>query len=406
MFPDKDWNWWNLSSNPNITFEWITSHPQPQCAWEWGAFCANPNLTMEILLNFLLPNWKKVVDEEPNDRYCWKDLSSNLGLNAQEIIDHYANCTLEQRAKFKWNWRIISGRKDVTLEMLSLSPNSVDSPALIAQSRDSRNYLDYHGASSNPNLTTEVVLAHPKLWDWIGIVRNDSVVPSKEMLDYSSYKAALNGYSYRHNDFSRISGHPLLPPELVWSNKNEPNSSFVLDVPNGVWNWSELSTNPAITIEMMLEHPECAWVWKFVSSNPNLTVEHLQSIALRGKEWNNRNLASNPNLPIDFLISRALSTTDTNDADKNWNESDDNYWIGLSEHPDLTAAIVIKYQDKPWNWQSISQNKFEMSKKLAQYHKLVNPTVWEILLSPDNSNCSHSRRLPSALANLTFQYFY
>ena len=46
-YPDKDWNWYAISCNPNITMEFIKAHPEKY--WNWHFISRNPNLTMEMI---------------------------------------------------------------------------------------------------------------------------------------------------------------------------------------------------------------------------------------------------------------------------------------------------------------------------------------------------------------------
>ena len=32
-FPDKNWDWYGLSKNPNVTMEYIEAHPDKK--WDW-----------------------------------------------------------------------------------------------------------------------------------------------------------------------------------------------------------------------------------------------------------------------------------------------------------------------------------------------------------------------------------
>ena len=43
--PDKDWDWYYISENPNITMEFINDHPEKP--WDWNDISMNPSITME-----------------------------------------------------------------------------------------------------------------------------------------------------------------------------------------------------------------------------------------------------------------------------------------------------------------------------------------------------------------------
>ena len=54
-YPDKDWNGYNLSQNPNITMELIEKYPNKH--WDWSCISSNPNITMEIIEKHPNENW-------------------------------------------------------------------------------------------------------------------------------------------------------------------------------------------------------------------------------------------------------------------------------------------------------------------------------------------------------------
>ena len=41
--PDKPWNWYNLSHNPNITWDIIRDNPDVK--WDWNRISFNSNIT-------------------------------------------------------------------------------------------------------------------------------------------------------------------------------------------------------------------------------------------------------------------------------------------------------------------------------------------------------------------------
>ena len=71
LYPEAEWNWDELSHNPNITWEFIQAHPEIKW-WNWHCLSSNecellniPNLTWDIVKN------------NPNEKWNWHCLSSN-----------------------------------------------------------------------------------------------------------------------------------------------------------------------------------------------------------------------------------------------------------------------------------------------------------------------------------------
>ena len=83
------------------------------------------------------------------------------------------------------------------------------------------------------------------------------------------------------------------------------------------WNWSYISMNPNIPIELIEKYPDKPWDWEDISVNPNITMDFIEKY-----------------------------------IDKPWN------WQWISQNPNLTMDIIVKCPDKPWNWSYISCNDF------------------------------------------------
>lgn len=429
MFPDKPWDWSTLSHNPNVTMEWIMTHPPSlgstnfSCDWEWARVCENPNLTMNFLLNILLPKLeqeqveerdtvktdtadllkKKLSSKEFEDR-CWEKLSVNPGLKYQEICTHYASCTIEERIRYKWHWSTMLSRSDVSLEMLLIMSIANTAGPNGNNDDDSNDHQSFGvwnktAASKNPNLTTAVVLKYPSLWNWGVIAANSAVEPTAELVNNPRYNRLSD------NAVTNLSAHTLLSFQLVLDDCRNCREICV-DIDER-WDWIELSENPAITIEMMLAHLDLPWDWEQFSNNPNLTMQHLQSSQLLpyGNQWDIEFISCNSNIPADFILDSRNAT----DEKQRFLVCD-----FLCDNPNLTAQQVAENMDLPWDWESISLNNFafegtSLAKKESNYHEKVDPQVWNALLFTDDhyvavgrGNC---RRLPTPLAKLTLQYF-
>ncbi len=96
-------------------------------------------------------------------------------------------------------------------------------------------------------------------------------------------------------------------------------------------NWSWISSNPNITMEMIENNPDKLWNWSWISLNPNLTMEIIE-----------------------------------NNPDKPW------IWHCISSNTNLTMEIIENNPDKHWDWDSISKNKFSKEKELfyQKYYRI------------------------------------
>ena len=46
-YPEKSWDWREISRNPSLTLNFIEVHPEKP--WDWGGISENINLTMDFI---------------------------------------------------------------------------------------------------------------------------------------------------------------------------------------------------------------------------------------------------------------------------------------------------------------------------------------------------------------------
>ena len=61
--PDKNWDWYAIGKNPNITMKIILDNPDKN--WNWDAISENPNVLMKDILN------------NPDKKWGWISISNN-----------------------------------------------------------------------------------------------------------------------------------------------------------------------------------------------------------------------------------------------------------------------------------------------------------------------------------------
>ena len=134
-YPDKPWDWEQISANPNLTLDLIDAHPDKPWYWYWISL--NPNCTMDF------------IDAHPDKPWSWESISQNPNLTLDFIDAHPDK---------PWDWRWISENPNFTLDFIDAHP---DKP------------WDWEWISGNPNLTMDFIDAHPdKPWDWEKISQN------------------------------------------------------------------------------------------------------------------------------------------------------------------------------------------------------------------------------------------
>ena len=102
-YPDKPWNWYRVSSNPNITMEIIETYPDKP--WNWYGVSYNPNLTMEM------------IEKYPDKPWDWYGVSKNPNIT-MEIIEKYPDKP--------WDWQRVSRNPNITMEFIEKNINKIE----------------------------------------------------------------------------------------------------------------------------------------------------------------------------------------------------------------------------------------------------------------------------------------
>jgi hypothetical protein len=72
--PEKPWNWYSISENPNITMEDIEKYPEKP--WVWDYISMNPNITMDM------------IEKYPEKPWNWLGISINPNITIDFIEKH------------------------------------------------------------------------------------------------------------------------------------------------------------------------------------------------------------------------------------------------------------------------------------------------------------------------------
>ena len=75
-FPEKKWDWFEISRNPNLELSWIERFPEKK--WDWENISKHPNLQLKWIERFPKKNWN------------WENISKHLNLQL-EWIERFPN---------------------------------------------------------------------------------------------------------------------------------------------------------------------------------------------------------------------------------------------------------------------------------------------------------------------------
>ena len=106
--PDKPWDWWAVSENPNITWDIVTTNPDEP--WNWGGLCLNPSITWgNVLANpdkpwdWSILSWRQditwdIVATNLTKPWSWGHLSHSLDVLVPEnhIRGSYAATVIQR----------------------------------------------------------------------------------------------------------------------------------------------------------------------------------------------------------------------------------------------------------------------------------------------------------------------
>lgn len=283
-FTNKDWNWYELSRNSNITWEFIQANPNK--SWNQYALSINPNITWEI------------TKENKNIQWDFYGLSFNPNIT-WEIIQANPNLRWSQ---FSTNitWEIVKDNFNV------FSKNGVNEIAKIS------------------NLTLEIVYDHPHYnWNWYDLLRNPSIITNYSgnpvnIIKEIKIPKGLNSY------LQNISANPAITWEIVHAN------------PSFKWDWYWISMNDNITWEIISSNSKIPWNRNNILRNPNITWEIIQSNMnciknMSTKKLHLSNFSYNPNLTLEII--------DANPQIR-WN------WQAISENKFKKHPVLITKQRK------------------------------------------------------------
>jgi hypothetical protein len=149
--PDFPWAWDCLSSHNNITLDIIQAH-HGIWGWNWHFVSRNPNLTLDFVL------------AHPDKDWDWYFISKNAHITEETVLNHPG---------LSWNLMGISKNPNITPQYFGkcitfyLSNNHALTWDVLKQVIDTaamatlNNELDWVGICKNPHITWDIILAHP-----------------------------------------------------------------------------------------------------------------------------------------------------------------------------------------------------------------------------------------------------
>lgn len=281
-----DWNWRTLSTNPNVSFQFILDHLD--LPWVWNGFYgvgSNPSVSLNDI---------DTHPELPWDIGC---ISHNPNLD-DEHLQRWFDAGME--GQIKW---------------CGVSDNSKMTPEFIERHIDRHVFAhdyDYGGFwfnySGSPLITMDFVQRHPDNgWDWVRLTANPAFTISFILNNFTNYPWSLRGLFLRNDltiDIVKSIDHipwnmdyilrriPITGDVIreYWNMENGRYRTHILENPSFRYSildalenrrhrrlsrmeWGNFTAHPSVTMEFIEAHPEFAWNLHNVGSNPNITVD-------------------------------------------------------------------------------------------------------------------------------------
>ena len=177
-----------------------------------------------------------------------------------------------------------------------------------------------------------------------------------------------------------IINHPEYPWDYFYVSLNPNlNFTFILKSPNIMnhpeypWDFTcGVSNNPNLTINLINKYPNDRWDFYNVSCNPGITMQDIINHPEYPWDWE-ESICDNPNLTIQFIKQF---------PSKEWN------WSLISSNPNITMQDIIKNPEYPWSWDNIFTNKFILDKQLYVNNQIGRVLLLSMLDDYDNNTCS------------------
>ena len=129
LTPDWEWDWYNLTKNPNITMEDIEKNPE--CHWDMWSITSNPNLTIEFVEKYkgtygLDPEFvalspcisMEYIEKTRNQlNWIWHLLSANSNIKIEDMEAH---------TEYPWDLEFVSVNPNLTMEFIDKHASEMD----------------------------------------------------------------------------------------------------------------------------------------------------------------------------------------------------------------------------------------------------------------------------------------
>lgn len=347
QFPNVNWDWYELSYNPNITFDFVKENLNKK--WNWTRLSSNPSITQED------------IQSNPDMAWEWQGIAENPNITLEFIKENIDRLTQADECN---EWRGISSNPNITIEFIK---ENINKPW---------NWLEL---SRNPCITLDIIIKNPDIpWNWYGISCNSNI--TMDMIKENPDKPWI---------WFAISMNPNITWDFIRSNLDKQ------------WDWLFISSNVNMDINFIRELPCISkFNWKLLSSNPYIISEEM--------DWNLHELIANPSITPEFIkeklyerwtlnyVQQKENSGTTVNKNIQWkkiilniknpiqDETKENTrpFVELSSNPNITFKFIMENPDINWCWTTLSSNHFNYHPYFSsiQYKKKMTKLMNDRLL--------------------------
>jgi len=318
MFPSSanvNWDYYQLSSNPNLPWEYVAEHIDKP----WHKYRLSQNLNIPI--NFLIESgifsasglaWR--------EDFTWDIIISNPDI--------------------PWDYDIISFNPNITWDIIQANPHPpggewdefslMSNPnitwEIMINNFDMQNIEDMEFIGENPNITWDIIIANPNPpfgeWDYWELSYNPNITWD-----------IVQAYPINDWAMDALSGHENITMEII---KNNPNIK---------WDYAGVVRNPNVSWDDITNNPELfSNILSFyLSGNPNITDNDIinNPEPFPGKKWDWRIISKNRNISWSTFYKYCNRPKVLSCRVPSW------------------ELVICLADEIEWDWEYISTNRFK-----------------------------------------------
>lgn len=383
--PEKGWSWLDISSNQNIKLKDIIEHMD--LPWYWPDVSKNPNITMQFVLENIDKSWNwvslsvnpaiKLIDIENNldKNWSWPDILSNRNLTL-EFVKKYMHKVLLTNGKHSqeaYIEKLINRFKtilntifapDILWQELGYSANTtINTPKYITA-------CDFDLLARKRNI--EATIADIKsIWDcgYEIIIQQQAIagLPTPDhLVMYSTLDRINECIKSRDLFIDAMHGNKYLPLEIITGELVE--DEFVIQEtwlkdPVFLARYDELTKLDTVKVvagkvsgekilKVSAKTPSDKLLWK-LSENYSITLEFIKTHP--EINWAFLDISFYGNITIKDVLDTTAGPH-VSGLTYNWD------WVYLTINTNISIYDIIHNIDKPWAWNLLQRKELNVER--------------------------------------------